>query len=163
MLACEADQKQSYGEALKVMEDTFAEYPQYMELLSSPGIPLGERLGIIEATFANVVPEHVLSYLQLLCEKGRMICFTESVKEYNALWDASQRISNVKITSAVDLTEAEKQKLINKLETMQQSKVQAEYFVDASLLGGLIIEVDGKIIDGSLRHRLQDIKEVMNA
>ena len=92
-----------------------------------------------------------------------MICFTESVKEYNALWDASQRISNVKITSAVDLTEAEKQKLINKLETMQQSKVQAEYFVDASLLGGLIIEVDGKIIDGSLRHRLQDIKEVMNA
>ena len=111
MLACEENQKKCYGEALKVINDTFNAYPEYMELLSSPGIPMGERLGIIEATFAGAVPEHVLSYLQLLCEKGRITCFTESVKEYNALWDASQRISNVKITSAVELTEAEKQKI----------------------------------------------------
>lgn len=162
MLACEENEKKSYADSLETVKATFLEYPQYTELLSSPSIPLKERLGIIEETFSNAVPEYVLSYLKLLCEKGRMPYFMESVDEYKALLDASEHISNAKITSAVELTESEKQKLINKLELMEKGKVCAEYFVDAALLGGLIVEVDGRIMDGSLRHRLHEVKEVMN-
>ena len=162
MLACEENEKNGYGEALEAVKDTFAKYPQYTELLASPGIPLGERLEIIDRTFSGVVAEHVLSYLKLLCEKGRIQYFSETVEHYKALLDASERILNVKITSAVELTEAEKQKLVNKLELIEKSKVHAEYSVDATLLGGLIVEVDGKIMDGSLRHRLHDVKEVIN-
>ena len=55
-----------------------------------------------------------------------------------------------------------KQKLINKLELIEKCKVEAEYFVDAALLGGLIVEMDGKILYGSLRHRLYEVKEVIN-
>ena len=117
---------------------------------------------MIETAFAGLIPEQVLSYLQLLCEKGRMPYFMESVEEYQQLLDASERIVNAKVTSAVELTEEEKQKLISKLEMMEKGKVRAEYFVDASLLGGLIVEVDGKVMDGSLRHRLHEVKEVMN-
>ena len=162
MLACEENEKKSYAQALKTVKETFLEYPQYTELLSSPSISLKERIGVIEKTFSGVVPEHVLSYLKLLCEKGRMQCFLESVDEYNALLDASEHVANAKITSAVELTDAEKEKLINKLELTEKCKVCAEYFVDATLLGGLIVEVDGRIMDGSLRHRLQEVKEVMN-
>ena len=62
----------------------------------------------------------------------------------------------------MELTDEEKQKLIKKLESMEKGSVRAEYFVDGSILGGLIVEIDGKIMDGSLRHRLHDVKEVMN-
>lgn len=162
MLACEENEKRSYAEALENVKDTFVRYPQYPELLSSPSIPLNERLGLIDEAFTGRLPEHVLSYLKLLCEKGRIPCFMESVDEYKALLDASEHIASARITSAVELTEAEKQKLICKLEATEKCKVEAEYFVDATLLGGLIVEMDGRIMDGSLRHRLQDIKEVMN-
>lgn len=162
MLACEENEKRSYAAALEDVKDTFLRYPQYPELLSSPGIPLKERLGIIDETFDGRLPEHVISYLKLLCEKGRIACFMESVDEYKALLDASEHIASAKITSAVELTESEKQKLICKLEATEKCKVEAEYFVDSALLGGLIVEMDGRIMDGSLRHRLQDIKEVMN-
>ena len=104
----------------------------------------------------------MLYYLKLLCEKGRITYFLESVDEYKALLDASEHISNAKIISAVELTESEKKKLIAKLELINKGKVAAEYFVDSTLLGGLIVEVDGRVMDGSLRHRLQEVKEVMN-
>ena len=162
MLACEVNEKNGYGEELESVKDTFAEFPEYTELLSSPSIPLGERLELIDRTFSGAVAEHVLSYLKLLCEKGRIQYFSETVEQYKALLDASERVLSVKITSAVELTDAEKQKLVNKLELIEKSKVHAEYSVDATLLGGLIVEVDGKIMDGSLRHRLHDVKEVIN-
>lgn len=163
MLACEEQKQRAYAVALETVKTAFSEQPQYVELLSSPSISLKERLEVIDAAFADLVPEHVLSYLKLLCEKGRITCFLESVEEYNALLDASERVSNAKITSAVALTEDEKQKLIKKLEQMNKGSVHAQYFVDADLLGGLIVEMDGKIMDGSLRHRLYDVKEVMKS
>ena len=163
LLACEQNEKKSYAEALKRVKDTFLAYPQYAELLSSPGISLNERLNVIEQAFSSAVPEYVLSYLKLLCEKGRIPYFLESVEEYTALLDASEQSFNAKITSAVELTDREKEKLIQKLELQQKGKVYAEYFVDETLLGGVIVELDGKIMDGSLRHRLHEVKEVMNA
>ena len=162
MVACEENKQKSYGKALEAIQEAFLENPEYQELLSSPSIPLKERLNVIDAVFADSVPEHILSYLKLLCEKGRMPYFTESVQAYKELFDASLRVSNAKITSAVELTEDEKQKIITKLGTMFKGKVQAEYFVDADLLGGFIVETDGKIMDGSLRRRLHEIKGVMN-
>ena len=163
MLACEVNEKNGYGEELESVKDTFAEFPEYTELLSSPSIPLGERLELIDRTFSGAVKEHVLSYLKLLCEKGRIQYFSETVEQYKALLDASERVLSVKITSAVELTEDEKSKLIRKLETVYGGSVAGEYFVDTAIIGGIVVEVDGNIMDGSLRTRLQDVKEVMNS
>ena len=76
--------------------------------------------------------------------------------------NASEHISNAKVTSAVQLTDEEKQKLKNKLESVYRGEVNIEYFIDETLIGGLIVDVDGKIMDGSLRSRLHDVKGVMN-
>lgn len=162
MLACEEDQKRAYAESLEKMKKSFLDNPQYLELLSSPSIPLNERLCVIDATFSDTIPEHVLSFLKLLCEKGRMAHFLEAAEEYQALLDMSEHVANATITSAVELTATEKEKLISRLEKKEKCKVHAEYVVDPALLGGLIIEVDGRIMDGSLRQRLYEVKEVMN-
>ena len=65
------------------------------------------------------------------------------------------------MTSAVELTEGEKAKLIEKLSQKLGRTIHLECAVDPSLLGGLVVNVDGKVIDGSLRSKLQEIKEVM--
>jgi F-type H+-transporting ATPase subunit delta len=97
-----------------------------------------------------------------LCEKGRFSCFRDSVDEFNSLLNASKHISKATVKSAVELTEAEKNRLNDKLEKLCGGQVDMEYIIDSSLLGGLIVEVDGKIMDGSLRHKLGEMKEVMN-
>ncbi len=162
MLACECDKKKEYSNALDTIETAFADTPEYLTFLASPSIPLSERISSVEVAFADKIPEHLLSYLELLCEKGRVSCFLESAKEYRALLDASERISNATVTSAVQLTQAEKEKLKAKLEKMNNGVVNIDYLIDETLLGGFIVEINGKIMDGSLRHRLREVKEVMN-
>lgn len=161
MLACEESCKQEIAAALEEVQSALAESPDYVGMLSSPAIPLEERLAAIRAAFGET-HAHVLSYLQLMCEKGRITFFSESVEVYRALLDASERRSNARVTSAVPLTDAEKEKLKAKLERKYKGSVNVEYAIDESLLGGLVIEVDGKIMDASVRRRLRDVKEVIS-
>ncbi len=163
MLACEESKEEEYGKELEMLKKAFKEDPEYLEFLASPGIPLGERLSAVSAVFADSLSDNVLSYVQLMCEKGRIDGFFGAAEEYKALLDASKHVSLAKVTSAVELTEAEKTKLYNKLKDMSQGDVTMEYSVDSSLLGGLIVELDGKIMDGSLRNRLREVKDVINS
>ena len=162
MLACEEGAQKTYADALGLVKRTFLANPSYEEMLSSPGIPLRERLSAIEAAFGKTLPTHVLSYVKLLCEKGRISCLMDSIEAFLDLLAASERVFTAHVTSAVPLTETEKKKLIDRLEKKYKGTVKAEYALDASLLGGLIVEVDGKILDGSLRHHLGEVKEYLN-
>lgn len=162
MLACEKNMKKEYAKALETVEQVFREEPLYIKFLSSPGIPMEERLTAIRQAFEAHVPEDVLSFLQLMCEKGRITDFFEACEEYQKLFTESERILHAKITSAVELTQAEKEKLQNKLEAVNNSSIHMDYVIDASLMGGMIVEIDGKVLDGSLRSRLHDIKEVIS-
>ncbi len=161
MLACEEGRQKEYGQVLEQVKAVFEEQPDYVQLLASPAIPMAERLRTIEVAFADMAPEHVLSYLKLLCEKGRIGCFIESAEVYQALLNASEHIANAKITSAVELTGEEKQKLQLALERRCKGQVRAEYVVDKELLGGMVVELDGNVLDGSLRQRLSEVKEVI--
>ena len=162
LLACENDKMKEYGKALTEVAAAFEEEAAYFEFLKNPAIPARERGASLTAVFENALPEEVLSFLLLLCDKGRMPIFFEAFKSYKALLDAAEHVANAHVTSAVELTAEEKVKLLDKLKTVSRSDVVATYAIDASLLGGLIIEIDGKIIDGSLRHRLSEIKGVIN-
>ena len=161
-LAMEEGKTEEYAEALRTVLGIFEQNPEYLSLLSGPSIPLGERLSSLREVFASALPVHVLSYLSLLCEKGRISCFGESAEEYFALLNASRNRSNAVVTSAVALTDGEKDQLRRKLEVLRGGTVQMTFSVDPSLLGGVVVEMDGKVLDGSLRHRLREVKEVMS-
>jgi F-type H+-transporting ATPase subunit delta len=161
-LACESGSQESYARSLEEVRTVFAQNPDYAEFLSSPSVLLSERLASVDTCFGDSAPEHVVSMLKLLCEKRRIFCLGEAIDEYMALLDASRHVSSAKITSAVPLTDDQKRRLIQKLESVCNAKVNAEYFVDEAVLGGLVVEIDGKVMDGTLRQRLRNVKEVIN-
>lgn len=161
-LACEKEKKKEYREALSTASEAFRAEPLYLSFLSSPGIPLEERLGAVRTAFAGRVPEDILSFLMLLCEKGRISLFFGIEEEYQQLLEASEHVSEATVTSAVSLTEAEKVRLHEKLLQICGHAVIPRYVIDPALLGGMIVEVDGKVLDGSLRHRLKEVKEVIS-
>ena len=163
MLALEEDRAKEYGDSLQAIQAAFLENPEYSQLLASPDVSLRERIAVIDAVFAKSVPQQVLSFVKLLCENGRISCFEAAYEEYMKLFYISQRVINAKVTSAVALTDTEKAKLIRKMEDTHKGKVQAEYLVDKELLGGMTLEIDGRLLDGSLRHRLREMKDVMHS
>lgn len=161
-LAKECAAEAEYKAALETVSSVFRENPQYIDFLASPSIPKNKRTEAIEQAFGDQAPEHIVSFLQILCEKGHIRIFSSCVSEYNALYEASQKITVAKVVSAVPLTEKEKNSLKQKLEKMSGYSVQLECSTDNSLMGGLVVEMDGKVIDGTLRYRLLEVKDVMS-
>jgi len=163
MVACEQNAKYEFMQALDLMQAVFTETPSYIDYLSSPAISINEKKAATNEAFSGKVPVEILSYLQLLCEKGRLSSFSKSVMVYKQLLDASEHRMSAVVTSAIPLTDAEKEKLQKKLEEKYQSSLTIQYTIDASLLGGLTIEIDGKLIDGSVRSQLDEIKDVIRS
>lgn len=162
MVAAEAEQTDEFAQDLTLIGKTFEENPDYITLLSSPNISMTERLGQLEQAFSGAVDEKVLAFLQLLCQKGHIYDFEAAAQEYRALWQTAAQVCDAVVTSAVPLSETQQQKLLQKLEQTFGKTVHAVYTVDPAVMGGLIVEMDGKVLDGSLRERLRDIKDVMH-
>ena len=160
LLSEENGETAAVAAAVETVTAALADNPAYVEFLSSPAIPKAERLEAAAAAFASL-PETVLSFVLLLCERGRIREWDTCAAEFAALCRNAQQVCAARVTSAVPLTDTEKQQLNDKLNTMSHKTVTVQWVVDASLLGGVIVEMEDKVLDGSLRHRLQEVKEVM--
>lgn len=161
-LAQETKNEAAIDEGLKLVAGLMRENPEALDFLAAPNIPKRERVGVLESVLAGQVPEYVLSLVQLLCEQGNIRAIEGCWQEYDALWNAAQGLSTARVVSAVALTEEEKRRLEQKLSAKTGKKVRLECSVDETLLGGLVVTMDGKVMDGSLKHRLNEVREVMN-
>ena len=160
-LAMETNQEKAYLEALRTMADAMGAQPEYIEVLSAPSIPLDERCALLAQAFEGAVPEQVLSFVQLLCAHGCIRSFFDCVDEYHRLYQAAMSLSTAYVTSAVALTEDQQARLAEKLSAKFGRCVQLVCTVDQHLLGGITVQMDGVVLDGSLRHRLQEVKDVI--
>lgn len=148
--------------ALKTMRDGLLGTEGALDLLASPSIPKDERCHVLAQAFGDVQPAHVMNFVCVLVQHGHIHALDDCLNAYTALYDEHCRLSTAYVTSAVALTESEKQTLTDQLSRKLNRTIRLECTVDAGLLGGMIVRVDGKVIDGSLKHRLEEIKEVMN-
>ena len=160
MLASEENAAEEYLACLNSVERAIDANPDYIDILASPAIPLEERLQAIDGAFGNF-PEYPLSFLKLLCETGNIRLLKDCITEYKRLYTESSDVVYATVYSAVDLSTAQKDALCRKLEKQYGKQIDPTYLIDPSLLGGLKVEIEGKTYDGSVKRRLQDIKDVI--
>lgn len=161
-LAMEEGKQEEYGEALETVKTVFSENREYIDFLNSFSIPKSERIDAIEEAFGKGLPEHIVSFVKLLCEKDRISEIFDCVSIYKDLLDMSKNISLAKVTSSVELTDEEKEKLKKKLERVYNKNVVLDIKTDKNLICGIIVEIDGKVIDGTIKKSLSDAKEVIS-
>ncbi len=162
MLARENDCLEQFSECLARVDKEFSSNGEYALFLSSPNIPLKERVAAVEAAFGGKVHEHVLSFLQLLCEHGKIAEIHECIKEFEALKKNADNVVTASVKSASELSDEQQRALIDKLQRVTGKTVIIETKIDKSLIGGICVEVDGKVFDGSLKKQLRDVKEVIS-
>lgn len=162
MIALEENQVSEYSQALGFVGSAIEENPEYIDFLVSPAVPIAERLAAIDEAFQSNVPEHVLSFLKILCENRQAYLLSGCIKEFEKLVQASSNRTTAIVYSVVDLSDSQKDALCKKLEKISGKNIDLVCLKDASLIGGIKIEVDGKIFDGSIKQRLHEVKEVIN-
>lgn len=146
---------------LRVLSEVFDSTPEYPAFLDSPCVPMSERLETVERSFGEDFAEFTVSFLSLLCEQGGASLLPECAEEYERLYNEKNRVSRAKVTSASPLDGRQRKALTARLEELSGCRIEIDYATDPSLLGGVTVEMDGLLIDGSLRGRLKNIREVM--
>lgn len=160
-LGKETNTEKEISDSLEVVDAVFKENPEYLEFLSSPSIPKKERLEALETLLEGRVHEYVCSFVCLLCEHGKIFEFSDCVEDYKSFFRMLEQISVAHVRSVIPLSEAQKLELIGKFQKICGHQVTLECTIDESLIGGMVVEIDGKVYDGSLKQYLSDIKEVM--
>lgn len=159
MLALEDNQVDEYSKALGLVKSTIEESPEYIDFLVSPAVPILERLAAIDEAFEGAVPEHVLSFLKILCEGRQAFLLAGCIKEFEKLVQASSNRTTAVVHSVIELTGDQKAALSKKLEKISGKQTDLICLIDPSLIGGIRVEIDGKIFDGSIKQRLHEISQ----
>ena len=156
-LARESDLAEQLLEETETAENVLRDNPAYLSLLSSPDIPKEERSAAVARAFAGG-HRYLVNFLSMMVERGYSREIPACIEEYRRLYREDRGIAEAKVTSARPLSDGEKKKLIAALARRYDVKVEADYKVDPSLLGGMKVEISGMLLDGSARRRLDGVK-----
>ena len=161
-IALEKNELSSFAQNLETVADEIQKEPMYLDFLSSPAVPLTQRISSLEEAFSAVLCDEVMSFMILLTKNGRIKDLMGCIDEFFALKSAKDNVSQAIVYYAMPLSDTQKQKLKEKLENMTSKKIDMTFLEDKSLLGGIKVVLDDKVLDGSVKHHLEDIKGVMS-
>ena len=162
-LAVQAGVTEETSEGLETVISALMQTPEYRALLASPAIGKEERLNALDAAFRGKIPDVLMGVLRMLISRGHVSELDGMARHYDELAREDRGESIAVVTSAVPLKEAETVALRAKLEKKLGRKITLHCQEDPDLIGGIRVEVDGRVIDGSIRNKLDEIKEVMNS
>ena len=148
-------------EELMVLKDVFQSAPEYSKLLSAPDIPKQERCGILDEAFRGKVHPYVLNFMKILTEKGYIRQFPLCCDAYRGFYNEDNGILVVKAVSAIALSDEQTRKLTAKLEATTGKTIDLQCSVDAAQLGGLRLSYSGKLVDGTVKSRLDSIGKLL--
>ena len=127
-------------------------------MLSNPAVALEQRQALVEKALSNAVSRQVLNLIVLLLQRGRIEQLPRVAVEFRRLDNRRQGITEASATAAAELTPAELEALTDRLEQFTGGRVELDVAVDPSLLGGLVVRVGDRLIDGSVRGRLERLR-----
>ena len=161
-LAVQGGVTKETSEGLETVVSALMQTPDYRALLASPAIAKEERLAALDAAFRGKIPDVLLGVLRMMVSRGHVSAVDGMAKEFEELSRQYQGVSVALVTSAVPLKESEAVALKAQLEKRFARTLDLRCETDPSLIGGIRVEVEGRVIDGSIRNKLEQIKDVMN-
>jgi F-type H+-transporting ATPase subunit delta len=143
--------------AFEAAESLLAE-PGLTRLLANPAVPAASRHALLEQVAGDAITGGPRRLLQLLVARGRIERLPEVAREFRRLNRLREGITQAAITSAAPLTEAEVAALTAQLSGMTGGRVDVTLSVDPDLLGGVQVRLGDRLIDGSVRGRLERLR-----
>ena len=143
-------------EAFQV-QGVFENNPDFFEFLNFPGISAIEKKDVLKNVFEGKICQELLNLLYVLTDKGRTARYSKIIKAYKNMVDREEGITYGTVYSVEPLKEAQISKLEDQLSALLQEKTKLKNELDPKLIGGFKILVDGRILDASIRKRLQDL------
>lgn len=160
-LAAEQQALDSVEEQLVLIEQTLDGSADLATLLFHPQVSVEAKKDTIDKVFGTQLTKHVRNFLLLLVDKRRETALPGIIKEYRILANQARNITEAEVTSAMPLAENERAALIAKLSAVTGKSIILKTNVDQRILGGVIVKIGDKLIDGSVSRQLASLQAAL--
>lgn len=145
-------------EAHELLE-IFKREPEFYEFIKTPVISAAEKKLAITKVFSGRICDELLHLLWILIDKRRTREFENIIRRYKLLIDASHGFSLGTIFSVNPLSKEQLETFEEKTGKLIRKRVKLENRTDSTIMGGVRIFIEGKVIDATIRKRLNDLSE----
>jgi F-type H+-transporting ATPase subunit delta len=135
-----------------------SEMPQIRNFILSPQVSTEDKHALITKAFGGRAHELFVDFLRLLIDKKRIVAATDIAEAYSEIYQRHKGMIAVKAITAVPLKDQERQKLLRTLERKSNKTIRLTQAVDPDIIGGMILVMEDKVIDGSVRHELEQLR-----
>jgi F-type H+-transporting ATPase subunit delta len=142
---------------MQQLRDAVTSVDELRSLLQNPEVESTAKADVL-TRIAKGSDEEVINFLRLLAEKGRAGELPQIVDELDTLVAAEERILDVELTTATELSDQEFGRILGQIEHASGRKVQASRKVDPDLIGGIVLQAGSMRLDASVRGRLERLR-----
>ena len=146
--------REDFGDFVAAVEES----QQLRNFLRNPQIEPGVKRRALESLLDGG-DERFVNFARLLAEKNRIAQVVEIQREFERLVAAEERVLELELTTAIELSDAEARKIVDEIEKSAGRRVEATRLVDPSLIGGLVVQAGSIRLDASVRGRLNQLRE----
>ena len=150
--------------AMKRLSELYSTEHDFRSVLDDPAIDAGRRAAVLaEVLQIEGLPPQVSSLADVLLRRGRIALVADVAAVFATIVDERLNRVTALVTTAGPLTRDQEPRLREALSAFSKRTVSMECSVDPEILGGVMAQIGGTVVDGSLRTRLERMKEALVA
>lgn len=152
------------GTADEVFNDTenllalLSQNPRFRNFLLSPQVATEDKHALLDKSLQGRASKLLVEFLHILVDKKRIMFVADIAEAYRDFYEKEKGMIEVTAITAVPLEETLREKLLRTLESQTGKTIRLTHEVDPHILGGMIIRMEDKLIDGSVRFQLEQLK-----
>lgn len=142
----------------RVLKDT----PEFSSFLLNPEITRGEKENQLTKIFSGKISEDILGLFRVILEKSRQENIPGILDFFISEAKEELKIGTVFVSTPTPLSELQKEKVEKKvLDTTKYESLEVTYQLDPSLLGGIVIRVNDRVVDSSVKYKLKSLESTL--
>ena len=152
------EQLKNYAEALMGITQLIKDSSGFSSFLKHPFIKKEEKKNVLKSLFKDKSDELFLNFLFFLLDKKRINYLPQIANEYRAMADKKLERLQVGLLTALPIDNEMKEKVRQALENQYKKKVYLKDKIDPQILGGMVLSIGNRVMDGSLKTRSAELK-----
>ncbi|WP_250278068.1 F0F1 ATP synthase subunit delta [[Clostridium] colinum] len=160
-LAKETDKVDLFNNQVELIYNSIKSDKDFLAVLNHPRISSSEKFNLFQNIYKDNISEEILGLISIVVNKNRETEMLEILETFLELVRDYKGITTAYISSAKALSEEQVNNIKQSLSKNLNKEIIIKTEVKPELIGGLLINVDGKVIDNSIKKSLEDIKKVL--
>lgn len=157
-VAIQQGRAETVARDISTVAATLAGHDGLRTTLTSPTVPVSSKRRIVSALWSRSVDPLIARLLELLTSADRLAEFSAVAAAFDDAWKAHRGIVPVEVVSATALAKPQTEALAEAVRRVTGKNVALHLSVDPHLLGGLLLRMDGKVYDGTVRSRMRALR-----